>query len=214
MNQNQNTTYLERKTFSNYNRFNRNCFEPKCLWTSNFSPKPDWNQPVAARRLAWTRRIRRRLLPQRFTKFCYLPEYFRLADAFFRISRIQILKLLMAFSQLQGESTFDEFTSTESSIEEQKEEMFNARASIEELGANLDKQVSDIYFIIFAIVIRDYLMMIFDLNCVKIYRMRKRPIFWLICNIYAEESRRRKVPMAECRNCFLFYTHARCCTAK
>lgn len=83
----------------------------------------------------------------------------------------------MAFPQLQGESTFDEFTSTESSIEEQKEEMFNARASIEELGANLDKQVSDIYFIIFAIVIRDYLMMIFDLNCVKIYRMRKRPIF-------------------------------------
>ncbi|KAG8657382.1 coiled-coil domain-containing protein 93 [Manihot esculenta] len=46
----------------------------------------------------------------------------------------------MAFPQLQGESTFDEFTSTESSIEEQKEEMFNARASIEELGANLDKQ--------------------------------------------------------------------------
>ncbi|KAJ9183421.1 hypothetical protein P3X46_007275 [Hevea brasiliensis] len=41
----------------------------------------------------------------------------------------------------RGQGRFDEFTSTEPSIEDQKEEEFyNARSSMEELSANLDKQ--------------------------------------------------------------------------
>ncbi|KAF2286902.1 hypothetical protein GH714_035179 [Hevea brasiliensis] len=42
----------------------------------------------------------------------------------------------------RGQGRFDEFTSTEPSIEDQKEEeLYNARSSMEELSANLDKQM-------------------------------------------------------------------------